>query len=377
MCVSLEYFIININIKTLYANDASRIVWIDCNDGESTIRPKSNGQSIMISGFLCACHGFLCREINGNTVRSYKTIKPGKNRDGFWTNENLVQQLEEVIPLFKSVHPDCELLFAFDNSQNHHAKASDALVASRLNKSDGGVGVKVMRDTSYNIEVIDPITNEVREVSVAQEMFVMHQGNKIAKGVQRILTERGLWDKLDGRRKLFECGLCKAGTPPPGNIYCCGVHLLSEQPDFKEQLEMLQEVIKRHGDTCKIIYFPKYHCELNYIEVVWGYLKNKLRRECTFSFPDLCDKIDQEIMSIPLKFIRRIERYCFRFMDGYRHGLKGPLLDYAMKRYSSHRKFPFADNALLIAQLKEGYEEKKKLKIKLERQYNQNVITIE
>ncbi len=146
---------------TLYANNASKIIWIDSEESESTIRPKSNGKSLMISGFMCACHGFICKNIDGNIKRSYKTIKPGKQRDGYWTNENLVEQLEEVIPLFKSVHPECELLFAFDNSQNHHAKAADALVASRLNKSDGGVGVKVMSE-----------------------------GKKVAKGVQKILTER-------------------------------------------------------------------------------------------------------------------------------------------------------------------------------------------
>ena len=81
------------------------------------------------------------------------------------------------------------------------------------------------------------------------------------------------------------------------------MRLLSEQPDLKNQMEMLEEVIQRHPN-CKLIFFPKYHCELNYIEVVWGYLKSKLRRECTFSFPDLCAKIDAELTSIPLKFIR-------------------------------------------------------------------------
>jgi hypothetical protein len=165
-------------------------------------------------------------------MKSYTIIKPGKNRDGYWTNANLVAQLKEVIPLFEQAHPGCQLLFAFDNSQNHHAKASDALVASRLNKSDGGVGVQVMRDTSYQVKVTDPETGEESEVTVAQEMFVMRDGVKIAKGVQKILTERGLWDQLEGR-KVFHCKLCKEGTPPAHTIYCCGVRLLSEQPDFK------------------------------------------------------------------------------------------------------------------------------------------------
>ncbi len=35
--------------------------------------------------------------------------------------------------------------------------------------------------------------------------------------------------------------------------------------------------------------------------------------------------------------IRRHARHCLRYMEGYRVGLKGPLLDYAMKKYTSHR----------------------------------------
>ena len=173
---------------------------------------------------------------------------------------------------------------------------------------------------------------------------------------------------------MFHCRQCKSGNPPAGTIYCCGVRLLSEQPDFKNQMEMFKEVIKRNVN-CKLIFFPKYHCELNYIEVVWGYLKSKLRRECTFSFPDFCAKIDAELASIPLRFIRRIERFCFRFMDGYRNGLKGPLLNYAMRKYSSHRKFPFAENAALIQELENEYK-KKKPKIKQERLY-ENILILE
>jgi hypothetical protein len=62
-------------------------------------------------------------------------------------------------------------------------------------------------------------------------------------------------------------------------------------------------------------------------------------------------------------------------MDGYRHGLKGPLLDYAMKKYKSHRKFPFADNAALIEEVTAEYQKKKPV-IKQERLY-ENVVVIE
>ena len=93
------------------------------------------------------CHGFCAAQIpvrNQNNILvqeervSYTIIKPGTNADGWWTNDDLVKQLKHVIPVFEKIHPNCELLLCFDNSQNHHAKAPDALVANRLNLKDGG-----------------------------------------------------------------------------------------------------------------------------------------------------------------------------------------------------------------------------------------------
>ena len=43
---------------------------------------------------------------------------------------------------------------------------------------------------------------------------------------------------------------------------------------------------------------------------------------------------------IPIAFIRKATRHCYRFMSGYRQGLDGPLLDFTMKKYSGHRRIP-------------------------------------
>jgi hypothetical protein len=74
-------------------------------------------------------------------------------------------------------------------------------------------------------------------------------------------------------------------------------------------------------------YYPKFHCELNYIEMVWAYSKKKLRRTCTYNYHDLCRELPEALHDVPVEFHRRALRHCFRFMSGYRHGLKGPLLD--------------------------------------------------
>jgi hypothetical protein len=45
-------------------------------------------------------------------------------------------------------------------------------------------------------------------------------------------------------------------------------HLLSNQDDFKNQVSMLEELICQKGH--KIIFLPKFHCELNPIEMACG-----------------------------------------------------------------------------------------------------------
>jgi hypothetical protein len=43
-------------------------------------------------------------------------------------------------------------------------------------------------------------------------------------------------------------------------------HLLSQQEDFKNQLLMVETLIKKAGHQC--MFLPKFHCELNPIEMV-------------------------------------------------------------------------------------------------------------
>jgi hypothetical protein len=52
------------------------------------------------------------------------------------------------------------------------------------------------------------------------------------------------------------------------SIYCCARRCLSQQTDFNNQPEWLREVVEvEHGH--KILFFPKFHCELNFIEMVY------------------------------------------------------------------------------------------------------------
>ena len=79
-----------------------------------------------------------------------------------------------------------------------------------------------------------------------------------AKGLQAVLEERG----------FNVCGLRAKCSPvcPFESQNCCMARLLSQQDDFANQLSMLETLIKDAGHNC--IFLPKFHCELNPIEMV-------------------------------------------------------------------------------------------------------------
>ena len=132
------------------SHDGKTTIWMDVND--RPLRPKGQGRSIMVSEFLCECHGPMKLneaqraqhlEIPSETCT---IILPGKQLDGYWTTANLIDQVRtKAMPIFQILHPGCDGLFLFDNSQNHRSLPPDALRASILNLSDGAKNVKKQR----------------------------------------------------------------------------------------------------------------------------------------------------------------------------------------------------------------------------------------
>ena len=53
-----------------------------------------------------------------------------------------------------------------------------------------------------------------------------------------------------------------------------------------------------------------------------------------------------------MAFVRRALDHCFRFMDGYRKGLTGPMLEYAVKKYKSRRRL---SSSLLLESVEKRY----------------------
>ncbi|RIA94607.1 hypothetical protein C1645_817767 [Glomus cerebriforme] len=96
-------------------------------------------------------------------------------------SEFLSEEYEQVktkaIPIFETLFPNCVALFAFDNSSNHAAFKSDALVASRMNLKSEGKQLKI-KDTVFRLN--------------NQHQLMVNENGEL-KEIKQILIEHGLW----------------------------------------------------------------------------------------------------------------------------------------------------------------------------------------
>ena len=66
--------------------------------------------------------------------------------------------------------------------------------------------------------------------------------------------------------------------------------------DFQMEKPLIQSIIKDAGHIC--LFLPQFHCELNAIEMLWGYAKFHAYVACCtvihliFYFPEYCDSAD-------------------------------------------------------------------------------------
>ena len=63
----------------------------------------------------------------------------------------------------------------------------------------------------------------------------------------------------------------KENVMAPQSEWCCMQRVLSLQEDFATKKSMIQHYVESRGHVC--MFLPKFHCELNPIELLWGYAK--------------------------------------------------------------------------------------------------------
>ena len=191
-------------------------------------------------------------------------FKAGKNRDGYFGFADLLRQVKIAIEIFEKRFPHARAVFAFDNATSHQKRAEDALSARHMPKLPGSW-------TGKNAPKSRMRPGQLPN-GKAQSLYFAEDHPKYPgkfKGMAQILSERGLVkeSRLNVQCTYFKCA--------DGNAACCCRRVLFNQPDFQDQKAALVEFIESQGHIA--IFYPKFHCEFNFIEQCWGYAKYRYR----------------------------------------------------------------------------------------------------
>ena len=78
--------------------------------------------------------------------------------------------------------------------------------------------------------------------------------------------------------------------------------VLSFHNDFLNEQIIVEHYIQSRGQVA--LFLPKFHCELNPIERVWGYPNHYCRAHTNFTLPTLRQTINPALDSVSLELIR-------------------------------------------------------------------------
>ena len=212
-----------------------------------------------------------------------------------------MKQVKKAVYIYDNMYKNEDrkpiAIWIFDNSTLHGVYAPNALRSINMVKKDGGKNQKPMRDGWF-------INSEgIRVIQCMQK----NDANKTTKGMETVLKERGI---------------------------------VTIQPDFQEQKPEIVEYIESCGH--RVLMLPKFHCELNYIEMIWGHLKRNVRSKVDIgTYKELSANLKEEIVKIPLSLIRKYARLSYRFMSVYRNSgdmnITAASAPFIVKKYKSHR----------------------------------------
>jgi hypothetical protein len=140
-----------------------------------------------------------------------------------------------------------------------------------------------------------------------------HPQEGVFKGMAIILEECGFVGcvamKVKGKKgghsgRHTACADFKLGCVTANTPNCCCCRILYNQPDFVHVKSQLEQVCNAHG--YQVLFLPKFHCKLNFIEQCWGYSKRVYQQyPASSKEADLEKNVLSALESIPLESMRR------------------------------------------------------------------------
>ena len=153
------------------------------------------------------------------------------------------------------------------------------------------------------------------------------------KEVKQVQKERGLWPE---RGLVLECPTAhdRPGCNPEGG--CCARRVLEAQRDFQGQKGRLREEVEALGHH--VLFYPKFHCEPNFIERYWCQAKWFARENCGYDFEALKAMVPKALASVTNASIRGSYRLAVRTIDAYSARVCYGTEELKRNVYRSHRQ---------------------------------------
>ena len=268
-----------------YQNDRRKNRWVHATEKPVPL-PKGEGLSLMVSDFVSADYGWLVSPDGEGSARVL--FRPGVNRDGYFTNEDILRQVDHAMDILQQHYPNDDHVFIFDNATIHTKRPPGSLSARSMPKGTSKPDpektnwlVKVDVTDERGCPVYGPDRKKLKKRvrmadgvlpnGEAQSLYFPegHPQAGMFKGMAVILIERGF---------VKEAGLkaqCKDFKCPENRIDCCCRRFLFSQPDFVAVRSTLELCCSQR--SFRSLFLPKFHPELNPIEQCWCRAKLRYR----------------------------------------------------------------------------------------------------
>ena len=326
--------------STFYANDRRKVGWVH-KDAKAVPRPKGEGASLMVADFISADYGWL-KSIDDPSKAARVLFKAGIDRQGYFDNKDVLEQTRTAMDILEQDRPHEHHVFVFDNATTHTKRADDALSARRMPKNVppessnffvqrnkvGPDGKTIYGPNRKPLKESVKMGNGKLADGTAQGFYFPDGHIRAAtfKGMAIILEERGYTGCIGPKGKRAECPKFKC---KPGATDCCCRRILYNEPDFVNVPSLLE--IECNSRGFQVLFLPKFHCELNFIEQCWGFAKRTYRK-----YPESSKEADLEknvidaLASVPIESMRRCiksKSHEFLLTDGFIPGLQCALFD--------------------------------------------------
>jgi len=119
-----------------HAHDQQWKAWYH-KDCDAVPYRKGEGASFMVTDYFSADFGWLRDSLHQQNAQA--TIRPGKNRDGYFTCQEVCEQASLACEIVRKFWPNFDHIFIYDNATTHHKCADSSLSARHMTKFPSGL----------------------------------------------------------------------------------------------------------------------------------------------------------------------------------------------------------------------------------------------